>query len=168
MRFDAEGMQVLIRYAKNDLRGRTREPALAAVPDEPRSCPRAVMQEYMRMCGIKCSLLCNKVWGKPYACDHCPPLFPTTVKAGIHKRAMLNSRVTMGIKGMFLELAHRCPDRLSAQEAKGFSAKSLRTGGSARAAPTRCKKVWCRVMGVGGLARASTAMTRQKLARSAR
>ena len=129
LRFDAEGMRVLIRYAKNDLRGRTREPALAAVPDEPRSCPRAVMQEHMRVCSIECSPLCNKVWGEPYACDHCPPLLPTIVKAGIRERAMPNSRVTVVIKGVFLELARRCPDRLSAQEAKGFSAKRLRTGG---------------------------------------
>ena len=89
------------------------------------------MQEYMCVCGIECSPLCNKVWDEPYACDHCPPLFPTTVtvKAGIRERAMPNSRATMVIKGIFLELARRCPDRLSAQEAAGFSAKSLRTGG---------------------------------------
>ena len=55
------------------------------------------------------------------------PLFPTIMKAGICKRAMLNSRVTIVIKGMSLELACRCPNRLSAQEAKSYSAKSLCT-----------------------------------------
>ena len=33
VRFNDQGCQLLIRYAKNDVRGRTREPSLEAMPE---------------------------------------------------------------------------------------------------------------------------------------
>ena len=48
LRFTAEKLQVLIRYAKSDLKGNTRDPTLAASTDSHEQCPVALMQEYCR------------------------------------------------------------------------------------------------------------------------
>ena len=45
VRFNDHRCQMLIRYAKNDVRGRTREPSLEAVPEMPGQCPRELMRE---------------------------------------------------------------------------------------------------------------------------
>jgi len=134
VRFSDHGCQMLIRYAKNDVRGRTREPSLEAVPEMPGQCPRELMREYMRACGIEVCRGCNKEWGQPYPCDVCPPLFPTILKYGVQDRCMPDGRVTTIVKGMMVALARARPDILSVAEAGGFSAKSLRTGGTSESA----------------------------------
>ena len=134
LRFTAEKMQVLIRYAKNDPKGNTRDPTLAASADGPEQCPVALMQECCRECCIKVQPGCDKVWGEPFACSVCPPLFPTMLKGGKCKRSMPDSRVTVIVKRAMLALAAARPDTLSAEEAQKFSAKNLRTGGTSESA----------------------------------
>ena len=59
----AEGtMQVLIRYSKNDSKGNTRAPTLAANPEAPDQCPVGLMQEYCRECCIRTQPGCDKIW----------------------------------------------------------------------------------------------------------
>jgi hypothetical protein len=131
----AEGtMQVLIRYAKNDSKGNTRAPTLSANPEAPDQCPVGLMQAYCRECCISTQPGCDKVWGEPYACTVCPPLFPTILIGGKCDRSMPDSRVTVVVKRAMVALAEARPEILSVEEAQKFSAKSLRTGGTSESA----------------------------------
>jgi hypothetical protein len=131
----AEGtMQVLTRYAKNDSKGNTRAPTLSANPEAPDQCPVGLMQAYCRECCISTQPGCDKVWGEPYACTVCPPLFPTILIGGKCDRSMPDSRVTVVVKRAMVALAEARPEILSVEEAQKFSAKSLRTGGTSESA----------------------------------
>ena len=137
----AEGkVQVLIRYAKNDPKGNTRDPTLTASAEGSEQCPVALMKEYCRECSISKQPGCDKVWGEPYACSMCPPLFPTILKGGKCARSMPDSRVTVIVKRAMLALAVARPDVLSAEEAQKFSAKSLRTGGTSESAAQQIRE----------------------------
>ena len=145
--FNGHGCQMLIRYAKNDVRGHTRELSLEAVPEMPGQCPRELMREYMKVCGIHDIVCrgCNTELGQPYPCDVCPPLFPTVhtvLKYGVQDRCacMPDGRVTTIVKGMVVALARARPDILSVEEAGGFSAKSLCTGGTSESAALEIKE----------------------------
>ena len=133
-RFAPEKMQVLIRYAKNDSKGNTRDPTLAANAEGSEQCLATLMQEYCRDCCIKMQPGCDKTWGAPYACSVCPPLFPSILKGGKCDGSMPDSRVTVIVKRVMLALAVARPDILSEEEAQKFSAKSLRTGGTSESA----------------------------------
>lgn len=130
-------MEVLIRYAKNDKYGRTRAPKLAECAEDAMVCPIRLMREYLEEAGIRRDPGCDKVWGEPYACSVCPPLFPTILgdeRGGIQTRAMPDSRVSVILKRMMVTLAAERPDLLSKEEAQTFSAKSLRCGGTSESA----------------------------------
>ena len=134
LRIAGDTMQVLIRYAKNDVRGKTREPSVEKAED-PGRCPVEAMKTYMAECGIKVQLGCDKKWGEPYACTKCPPLFPSIwKKGGVRGRAMPDSRVSSVIKGLMQQVATARPELLTPEEAKKFSAKSMRCGGTSEAA----------------------------------
>ena len=122
----------------------------------PGQCPRDLVREYnvMRACDIHVCRGCNKEWGQPYPCDVCPPLFPTILKYGVQDRCMPDGRVTTIVKGMMVAMARARPDILLVAEAGGFSAKSLRTGGTSESAALEIRE------GVGLRGRASTATTR--------
>ena len=126
--------ELLIRYAKNDVQGLTRAPQIIQADDE-RCCLGTRLEEYMGVLGIKRHADCNKVWGKPYPCDFCEPLFPAIwAKQGKKCHAMPDSRVGRVVKGAFRALAKAKPNLLSSEEAEKFSTKSLRTGGVSSAA----------------------------------
>lgn len=130
-------LEVLIRYAKNDKYGRTRAPKLAECAEDDTVCPIRLMKEYMAVTGIAICAGCDKEWGKPYACTVCPPLFPTILgdtRGGMQERAMPDSRVSMVLKRMMVTLARVRPDLLTMEEARAFSAKSLRCGGTSESA----------------------------------
>ena len=134
LKFTGRAMQVLIRYAKNDVRGKTRDPTVEKA-EEADSCPVEAMQTYMAECAIGIKVGCDKKWGEPYACTKCPPLFPSIwTKGGVRKKAMPDARVSSIIKGLMRQVAETRPDLLSAEEAKKFSAKSMRCGGTSEAA----------------------------------
>ena len=170
VRFNDHGSQMLIRYAKNDVQGRTREPSLEVVPEMPGqcTCPMELMREYMRVCGIHLCRGCNKEWGQPYPCDVCPPLFPTILKYGVQDRCMPDGSVTTIVKGMrmMVALARARPDVLSVEvhwRRQGASQRSpfaLEAPALASRQPWRSGKVSCRGMEAGLRGRASTAMTR--------
>ena len=132
VRVGEKGMQVLIRYAKNDTKGLTRAPFLQRNEDE-RACPVTLLQQYMQTAGITVHKNCNKVWGQPFPCDHCPPLFPSITKThGKREHAMPNARVTDIVRelyGLLAEAGH-----IEAERAKEFTAKSMRCGGVSSAA----------------------------------
>ena len=137
LRFGKGVLEVLIRYAKNDLRGKTRAPQLAAGEDDG-SCPLRCLERHMTAAGITVQVGCNKRWGEPFACSVCEPLFPsilTEAKGGKRPRAMPDSRVTKIIKDVMTTVAKVTNGKvLTLEEAKHFSAKSLRCGGCSEAA----------------------------------
>ena len=137
LRFEKDVLEVLIRYAKNDLRGKTRAPQLAAGDDDS-SCPLKCLKRYMTAAGIKVQAGCDKRWGEPFACSVCEPLFPsilTKAKGGKRPRAMPDSRVTKIVKDVMMTVAKVTKGEvLTLEEAKRFSAKSLRCGGCSEAA----------------------------------
>ena len=123
LRFTAEKMQVLIRYAKNDSKGNTWDPTLAANAEGPKQCPVTLMKEYCKECCIKVQPGCDKIWGELYACSVCPPLCPTILKGGKCDRSMPDSRVTVIVKRAMLALAVARLDILSEEEAQIFRPK---------------------------------------------
>lgn len=130
-------MAVLIRYAKNDTRGKTRSPVLTAQMDKGDPCPLGAMEEYVAAAGIKVCGRCNKTWGECFACEFCEPLFPTIMadkKGGKRPRPMPDPRVSKIVKAVMVTLATLQPDLLTIEEARRFSAKSLRCGGTSAAA----------------------------------
>ena len=112
---DSKVLEVLIRYAKNDLRGKTRAPKLAALQGEELCCPVATMRRYMNEADISIHPECDKVWGEPFHCTRCEPLFPSILsraKGGKRPRAMPDSRVTKIIKQVMVTLAKATDERL--------------------------------------------------------
>ena len=130
---DKRVWELLIRYAKNDVQGLTRAPRIIQAEDE-RCCLGRRLESYMKVMGIKVSPHCNKVWGKPYPCDFCEPLFPAVWRQGKKAHAMPDSRVGRVVKGMFKELAKAKPELLTAEDAEKFSTRSMRSGGVSSAA----------------------------------
>ena len=153
-------MQVLIRYAKNDSKGTTWDPTLAASTEGLEQCPVALMQEYCRECCIQVQPGRDKVWGEPYACSVCPPLFPTILKGGKCARSIPDSRVTVIVKRAMLVLAVVRSDLLSKEEAQKFSAKSLRTGGTSESAAHQIREGVIQGHGVGLHGKAWTTTTK--------
>ena len=89
------------------------------------------------MADIKVHPRCNKVWGEPYPCEFCEALFPSILskaKGGKRPRAMPDGRVTKIVKQMMVMLAELKPHIISVEEAKGFSVRCLRSGGTTEAA----------------------------------
>jgi len=127
-----EGMRVFVRYAKNDQKGLTRTPLLAAAAKE-EACPVKIYRAYVATAGIRVHPGCTKVEGEPDRCTVCPPAFPSIGKhKGKMDRAMPKSRVTELLRVFFLELA--AAGHMTEGEARAFSSKSLRTGGVTAAA----------------------------------
>ena len=146
--------EVLIRYAKNDLRGLTRAPRLEEA-EQSEFCVLKALEQYMQAADIKVHPSCNKVWGQPYACDFCEPLFPSIwANGGKKSHAMPDSRVALVVKQAFRALAAAKPDLMTPEEAEAFSTKSLRTGGVSSAAAEEIRDGVLQGHG-GWLARAS-------------
>ena len=132
-----EVLEVLIRYAKNDVKGQTRAPKLVA-SDSSEVCPVQLLRQYMAAANIVVADGCDKQWGQPFACSVCEPLFPSILskaKGGKRPRAMPDSRVTKIIKDVMMTVAESSDEQvLTRDEAKAFSAKSMRCGGCSQAA----------------------------------
>ena len=128
-----EGLEVTIRYAKNDPRGLTRSAVLEAAGGA--ECPVAIFDEHVAAMGwseADCAH-CTKVEGQPQRCEHCPDLCPAIYKhGGIQKKHISTATVTSRVRELFLGLAAR--GLMSLEEAKAFSSKSLRCGGVSAAA----------------------------------
>lgn len=130
-------MEVLIRYAKNDVRGVTRAPVLEEQSAAGEPCPIDTMEIYMKAADIKVAKGCDKIWGRPHPCRKCEPLFPSILgpkKGGKRPREMPDPRVSKIVKGAMVALATANPELLSMEEARKFSAKSMRCGGTSAAA----------------------------------
>ena len=134
---DDKVLEVLIRYAKNDIKGQTRAPKLVA-SESSEACPVRLLRQYMAAANIAVSQGCDKRWGEPFTCSKCEPLFPSILskaKGGKRPRAMPDSRVTKIIKEVMLTVAKASDGQVvTLDEAKTFSAKSLRCGGCSEAA----------------------------------
>ena len=126
------GLRVLVRYAKNDQKGLTRQPVLER-GKVAASCPVRLYLRYVGAAGIRVQPCCTKVEGKPHRCTVCPPAFPSiTQYQGKKDRPMPKARVSEILKVYFRELA--AAGRMTEEEAEAFSSKSLRCGGVSQAA----------------------------------
>jgi hypothetical protein len=129
------GMEVWVRRAKNDKKGKTRSAFLeCAVSGEP--CPVGRFWDYAKVARIERHPECNKVLGEPERCTVCPPAFPTL---GKRKRVapkqgfgMPVARVTETIRALYVQLAST--GKVTLEQARQFSGKSMRCGGVSAAA----------------------------------
>jgi hypothetical protein len=125
-----EGLEITVRYAKNDVKGMTRKAFLQATGGL--ECPRRLWVDYVVMCGLKCSPACNKVQGEPTRCDYCPPAFPSIHNKGVQQFPIPKARVSSLVKGLHVALGNLHGWERSWGTA--YSAKSLRCGGVTEAA----------------------------------
>lgn len=129
------GLEVTVRYAKNDPRGLTRTAMLEATGGA--MCSVGISKEYCAAVGLaQCAQGCTNVAGQPQRCSCCPDLFPTTLKSGgVRGVPITAASVTTRVKALFVGLAER--RLMTKEDALLFSSKSLRCGGvSAVAAET--------------------------------
>ena len=131
-RFEEAEMEVTIRYAKNDVKGLTRAPRLAAEDDE--WCPIQMTREYFEAAKIAVHPRCDKVSGEPTRCSVCPAAFPPIWKhKGVQRgRRIPTAQVSMRIRSLFIGLAEQ--GHMAMEEARQFSGKSCRCGGVSSAA----------------------------------
>ena len=131
-RFFQKDMSVTVRYAKNDVRGLTRAPRLAA--DGGEWCPVKLGKEYFKLLGLAVHPACDKVEGEPARCSVCPAAFPPIWKHGgvQHGKRIPRAQVSLRIKSLFIGLAET--GVMSMADAKEFSGKSCRCGGVSSAA----------------------------------
>ena len=128
---EAEGLDITVRYAKNDPRGLTRNPKLEATGGA--ECPKGLWMQYVQALGLQASPLCDKVKGEPKRCSHCGPAFPSVWRhKGKREHRLLKRQVTQRIRSVFVALAKTGATTM--EEALMFSAKSLRCGGVSQAA----------------------------------
>ena len=125
------GMRVLVRKAKNDQKGFTRDPFVGQAASGV-ECPVRRYRQYVKAVGLQVMAGCTKQWGKPDRCEVCAPAFPSITKhQGRKDRPMPKSRVTAIIKELFMHLAEQ--GHMDAEEASQYSSKSLRCGGVSEA-----------------------------------
>ena len=133
-----KGLRVLVRRAKNDVKGMTRSPVLeyAELAD---GCPVRLLHRYFEAAGIRIADGCNKQQDSPHRCLACPPAFPAIHKhagkqpgRGQERMGMPKARVTEVVRGLYVGLA--VVGAMGMEEALAFSAKSLRCGGVSEAA----------------------------------
>ena len=133
-----KGLRVLVRRAKNDVKGMTRSPVLEFAADAI-GCPVKLLRKYFLAAGIRIMDGCTKVDGSPHRCLCCPPAFPSVHKhsgkqagRGDERMGMPTARVTEIVRGLYVGLA--IAGEISMEEAVEFSSKSLRCGGVSQAA----------------------------------
>jgi len=127
-----KGCKVLIRKAKNDMKGLTRAPMLEDADNKSR-CHVEILFTYFKRARIDVSPHCNKVEGQRADCSFCPPAFPSFHKV-LEKMhcSMPVAKVTEMIRKPFMGLADA--GVIDEATVKNFSAKSLRCGGVSQAA----------------------------------